>query len=209
MKLTCPACGAQISLDQAGQAAELVALARAGQAFGEDWPLVSEYLNCFRRRADGALAVKKRLRLAREVYQMWQGGHFAFERQEYRVSRAGLREGLTQAVNRELVGLANHNYLKKILMETAKEESRDGERELRRREERLMGGARGAEPVGRASPPAIAAGRPDPLESLSPADLDKYQRLLATTLDMTRKSEERQQARRGMAELLKKLKGKR
>ena len=145
MKLTCPSCGAELTLDQATKAGELVALSKAMGAFGEDWPLVKEYLECFRRKQEGTLLVTKRLRLGREVYEIWKNGQFKFEKESYRVSREGLKDALRQMANRELTGLMNHNYLKKILAGTARTESQERERELREREARLMGGDRGNE----------------------------------------------------------------
>jgi len=149
LKLTCPVCGAEIGLDQAGQAAELMALGRAAAAFGEDWDLVSEYLELFRARPGGPLLLKKRLRLAREVWGLWERGYFECDGREYRVSREAVREALRQMGNRGLQGLKNHNYLKKILVSQAQEEDRAAERERRGREESLLAGR------GRPAPPAV------------------------------------------------------
>jgi hypothetical protein len=143
MKLTCPACGHEFTLDQGSRAAELLALEKASQAFGVDWEVVNEYLNCFRRRLNGSMSISKRLRLAREVYELWKNGQFRIEKENYQVSRAGLLEGLRQVANRELTGLTGHNYLKKILRETARGESQERERQLKDREGRLMSGDRG------------------------------------------------------------------
>jgi len=140
MKLTCPVCGAALSLDQAGQAEVLVALGRAAAAFGEDWDLVSEYLELFRARPGGPLLLKKRLRLAREGWVIWERGYFECDGRGYRVSREAVREALRQMGNRGLQGLKNHNYLKRILVSLAQEESRAGERERREQEDRLRAG---------------------------------------------------------------------
>ena len=148
VKLTCPVCGAEIGLDQAGQAAELMALGRAAAAYGEDWDLVSEYLDLFRARPGGPLLLKKRLRLAREVWELW-GGSLEFDGRSYRISREEVREGLRQVCNRAPQALTNHNYLKKILVGLAQGESRKAERERRGREESLLAGR------GRPAPPAV------------------------------------------------------
>lgn len=178
MKLVCPACGAEIGLDQAGRAADLLALEKASQAFGGDWELVQEYLNCFRRRLQGTLQVSKRLRLAREVYEIWQGGQFQVDKEHYRVSREGLREGLRQMANREITGLTNHNYLKKILREAARAESRDKERQLRDREARLQGGGRVELPAVSSQQPAALAAELDRLatEGIVPPGKRKFKR---------------------------------
>ena len=139
MKLRCPACGADINFDQAEKEAGLESLAKAAAAFGADWELVSEYLDSFRARPGAGLALKKRLRLAREVWAMW-AGKFQFGGQSYQVSREALREGLQQVCNRGLQGLKNHNYLKQILVGRAGQEASQAERELKAREDRQRAG---------------------------------------------------------------------
>ncbi len=134
MKLRCPACGAESDLAQMTQAAELLALDRAAAAFGDDWPLVKEYLDAFRSPVRGALPLTKRLRLAREIWQMWQGGQCEFDGQVYQVDRPEFRAALITVVNQVKVGLTNHNYLKKVLVGAARETSQRRERELKDRE---------------------------------------------------------------------------
>lgn len=156
MKLKCPACGAEATLEQMTQAADLLALAKAQAAFGDDWPLVAEYLDGFRRadvssatdaRPTRPLMVKKLLRLAREVWAMWQPWRFTYGRQEFSVGRAEFREALAGVANRDLRGLTSHNYLKKALMAAAEKTSQRRERELREKEEQLRRRTTGETPV--------------------------------------------------------------
>lgn len=142
MKLRCPACGAEGSLEEFSQAADLLNLSKAAAAFGEDWPLGLEYLNCFRGQPGRALQAKKLLRLARELWQMWGQGRFEFNRQWYRVGREEFREALRNTCNQVGHGLTNHNYLKKVLLAAAEKTSQREERELREREEGLRTGMR-------------------------------------------------------------------
>jgi hypothetical protein len=142
MNLKCPACGAKVDLDQAVREADLEALVKAAAAFGPDWQLVSEYLDCFRARVGGALALKKRLRLAREVWEIYHSGRFASGRQWYRVDRPEFLAALVQVCNRHLFDLRNHNYLKQVLKGAAEESGRRLEAELREREGRLQAGLR-------------------------------------------------------------------
>jgi hypothetical protein len=156
VKLRCPACGAEISLDQAAQAADLLSMDKAAAAFGADWQLVGEYLDGFRSSPASPLALKKRLRLAREVWSMWESGKFAIGGAWYMVGREEFREALRVTCNQVGSGLSNHNYLKKVLVGAAEQTSQRQERELREREEGLM--TTGRMPVPRRGDPA---GRPE------------------------------------------------
>jgi hypothetical protein len=132
LKLRCPACGVEITLDAAGQAAELQALDKAAAAFGGDWLLVKEYLDLFQGRRE--MKVAKCLRLARELWEMWKDGRFAVGGVWYRSGREEFREALRATCNQVSPGLTNHNYLKKVLVAAAEKTSRREERELREKE---------------------------------------------------------------------------
>lgn len=132
MNLRCPFCGAEITLSQAGQAAELQALDKAAAAFGDDWPLVMEYLDCFQGKKE--MKVAKRLRLARELWVMWEAGRFSIGGAWYRIGREEFREALRTTCNQVSPGLTNHNYLKKVLVAAAEKTSQREERELREKE---------------------------------------------------------------------------
>jgi hypothetical protein len=144
-KLKCPACGTEVTLEQLIQTADLERLGQAQAAFGENWDLVREYLDCFRPPSGKPLQVKKLLRLAREVWEMWRPGRFEYGRQEYGVGREEFREALRATCNQVERGLTNHNYLKKVLLAAAEKTSQRLERELREREESLRGA--GCKPV--------------------------------------------------------------
>ncbi|HLP30046.1 MAG TPA: hypothetical protein VK150_01715 [Geothrix sp.] len=148
MKLTCPSCGAVIDFDQAARGTEGEALAKAAALFGADWELASEYVDAFRQRRDAALALKKRLRLLREVWEIWRSGQFDYDGQVYQVGKDEIRAALAQVANRELQGLKNHNYLKQILKASAREFGKQQEEARREREHRLQAGRRdvGADP---------------------------------------------------------------
>lgn len=132
MEFICPACGAEVSLEQLSQAGDLLALHRAAAAFGADWGLVREYLDLFRGRR--ALKIAKLVRLAREVWEMWHTGRFAVGGVWYRIGREEFREALRATCNQAAAGLTSHNYLKKVLIAAAEKTSRREERELRERE---------------------------------------------------------------------------
>lgn len=140
--LVCPACGAEISLEQFEQAADILALHRLAAAFGDDWGLVREYVELFRGKQ--ALKVVKILRLAREIWEIWSRGRFLSNRQEYEVGREEFKEALRITCNQVSPPLSNHNYLKKVLVKAAEKTSKRQERELRDREEHLRSGLRTA-----------------------------------------------------------------
>jgi len=124
-------------------AADLLALERAARAFGADWPLISEYLDCFKPASGKEMTAKRRLRLAREIWRLWEPGQFQFGREFYRVGREEFREALSTTINQVRPPLTGHNYLKKVLLGAAEQTSRRKERELREKEERLRSGVRG------------------------------------------------------------------
>lgn len=153
-KLNCPACGTEITLEQLSQAADLLALHRAAAAFGADWGLVREYLDLFKGKR--ALKIAKLVRLAREVWEMWQAGRFAIGGGWYRIGREEFREALRTTCNQVSAGLTNHNYLKKVLVAAAEKTSRREERELRAREDGLRS------PGYKPGPPGEGAEADDP-----------------------------------------------
>lgn len=108
----CPNCGAVLDPAQLREESELKDLEGW---FLRDWPLVAEYLDLFRVRPDAPMATKKRLRLAKEIQEIWKGGYFEFDGQKYWIDEAQLRAALRAVCNRELRGLRNHNYLKIVL----------------------------------------------------------------------------------------------
>lgn len=140
MKLYCPACGAEFTLEQLSQTADVLALQRAQAAFGDDWALIREYLNLFQGKR--SLKITKLLRLAREVWQMWENGRFCVGGVWYVVGREEFREALRSTCNQVSPGLTNHNYLKKVLVGAAEKTSQRQERELREKEAGLRTGLR-------------------------------------------------------------------
>lgn len=137
MKLRCPACGSEINFEEAARGGEFEALGRAQAAFGADFELISEYLEGFKARRDGRLALKKRLRLLREMWEMWHTCRFQLGGEEYQIGREEFREALAQVANRELSGLKNHNYLKQVLKVAARKTSVRQEKERLDREQGL------------------------------------------------------------------------
>jgi hypothetical protein len=99
---------------------------------------VTEYLDCFQGKKE--MKIAKRLRLARELWEMWKDGKFAIGGAWSRIGREEFREALRATCNQVSPGLTNHNYLKKVLVAAAEKTSRREERELREKEEGLRAG---------------------------------------------------------------------
>lgn len=192
MKLTYPFCAGEFPLGQGTQAGDLLALERAAAAFGADWDLVREYLGLFGAKRE--LKVVKLLRLARQVWQMWEPGKFEFQGQWHLIGRAEFREALHTTCNQAHPGLTNHNYLKKVLVAGARQTSQRRERERKEREQGLKGGRAETPPSPQPSPPGgEGAELPD-----DPAWRKKYLELLKKSKDMKLSPEERAAAEQAL-----------
>ena len=93
------------------------------------------------------MRTKKLLRLLNEVAALFRNESFTFKKKTYKISRQGIAEALRTVCNKHFeTPLENHNYLKKVMIaiseREAREESIRRERELRKKEERIMAGQR-------------------------------------------------------------------
>jgi hypothetical protein len=208
MKLRCPVCGGEFTLDQAAQAQDLVDLSELAASFGPDWLLVAEYLDCFRYRKDGALAVKKRLRLARDMKKLFNTCMFQYGGEIYRVSLPDIKEALAQVANREMLGLKNHNYLKQILKAAAEKLSRREERVRKEREDRLRSGiTEDGRPVHRGAVPEAVGEIIGSSEPPDPEWMAEFSRLNLAVI-RAKAPEEKTKARAEFQAHLKKRQGK-
>ncbi|OPX18732.1 MAG: hypothetical protein BZ151_13145 [Desulfobacca sp. 4484_104] len=207
MKLRCPACGSEFDLDQAVKDRDLEELIQRAARFGEDWALISEYLDGFRLRRDGALSIKKRLRLVKEVWEMWSTCRLKWGKEEYLIGRQEFREALTQVCNRELLGLKNHNYLKQVLKAAARQTSVRLEKERRDREERLGAGWRDSPSSQSSLSRGAGKGEEEHRQDagatdMGPEERKEFGQLLKESLDMGRSAEERAAAKEKFQELM-------
>ena len=98
------------------------------------------------------------------------GEAFTCERRTYSISRAGIAEALDVMVKREFARtLTNHNYLKQVMIGISEREGKaagkTAEKDLRRRERKLMAGDREDDeppPGGEFPPPREVASAPSP-----------------------------------------------
>lgn len=146
MKFHCPHCRRESDYEDIQMDADLLAIIKMQPAFGKYHHLAWAYCELF-----GIVPLKtkrKKLRLLlEEMKALFQAEEFAYQKKRYRISQAGIAEALNVMVHKHWESpLENHNYLKKIMIgiaETAaKNESKEGERDLRKKEAGLMSGSR-------------------------------------------------------------------
>jgi len=141
-RLTCPYCDRTFDLDQV-EAADLFRERNDLAAkLGKAWWIANEYVDCFRRQRAGRISLKKRARILREVVKLWESGVFEFDGKRYRAGQGAILAGFQAVCNRDMTGLENHNYLKRVLMGGAERLSAEGltaREEQDREQTRLFG----------------------------------------------------------------------
>jgi len=142
MKLTCPVCEARISLEQAAREELHRELTDLAARFGPNWELAHEYIDCFRQAPHGAIRLKKRVRLLKGLWRLFDRREFELRGRRYRTDWPRILAAVTQIVNAEKYGFINHNYLKKILVQDGQRLSAEGltAREEEQREVARRGG---------------------------------------------------------------------
>ena len=104
------------------------------------------------------LKAKKLRLLLEEMKRLFDAEAFTWERVKYSISRAGIAEALDVMVKRNFsTPLSNHNYLKQVMIDIAGREyqskSRQGEKDLRKREGAAMSGGSYPLPEEQVEPP--------------------------------------------------------
>ena len=133
------------------QDSDLCAIIQTMPAFGRHANLIWTYVELFGISPLRAKTKKLRL-LLDEMKVLLEAGAFSFQKKRYQISREGIAEALNIIVHRHFETLLeNHNYLKKIMISIAEREastaSREAEKQLRQKENRLLaGGERPASP---------------------------------------------------------------
>jgi len=124
--LICPRCGNSFILSDAIRELEQREIADIASKFGQSWRLIYEYTDCFRKSETGGMQRSKRVRLLKEVSRLFDTCEFKYEGKRYRTTWPEVIGAITQICNAEKFGLKNHNYLKVILLKTAKRVSAEG-----------------------------------------------------------------------------------
>ncbi len=146
MNFDCPHCGRKLNLLELQLDEDLSAIIAAQEVFGRHRRLVWSYLEIFGIHPLHARAKKIRV-LLDQMKNVYQREGFDYKKVKYRISQAGIAEALNIMISRHFPEpLSDHNYLKKVMISIAEREargeSREAERDMRRREERLQAGDR-------------------------------------------------------------------
>jgi hypothetical protein len=120
--------------------------------FGHHPKLVLEYAGLF--DSTRPINTLKLRRILGEIRDLYTPGRFVLNRTTYEISKNGIVEALKIVCNKRFTApLANHNYLKKVMVSIAEKEieqrSIQKEKELRRKEDALRAGERRDGPVKR------------------------------------------------------------
>jgi hypothetical protein len=116
MVLHCPVCHSKYTVDdliREGIRDDLIDLAAF---FGNVWPLVNEYCDCFRSGQWGSVGEKKKVRLLQELKTLFEKAEFECDGKRYRTDRAAVLGALRAVCDAEKFGFKNHNYLKRVLL---------------------------------------------------------------------------------------------
>lgn len=149
MNLKCPKCFYEFDVRQATKDAALIEVIKMQADFAPHSKLIFEYSELF--WTTRGLKAAKLLRILSEVRDIWTGEKFAFQKRVYEISKGGIVASLKTVCNKRFdVPLENHNYLKKVMISTAEEETRkrsaEAERALKEREARMRASTRPESP---------------------------------------------------------------
>lgn len=137
--IVCPKCKAVFDLGEAFADSELRDIIGLLPRFEGHGKLVFEYCELF-----GVTPIrsktKKLLRLLQEVSALYQSEAFLYQKKRYKISKRGIIESLKTVCNKEFSGpLQNHNYLKRVMIDVADVELKEGrerkDRAQKKREE--------------------------------------------------------------------------
>jgi len=144
--IKCPQCLTEIDVLEALAEGDLRAVIEMQDAFYPHGRLVRAYFELF-GVSPGFKNVHRLRVLTEEMRTLFDGEAFTYNRQSYRISRAGIAEAMTGMVKRRFPdSLKNHNYLKACMIQIAEREttsaSKTAERDLRKKETGLRSGDR-------------------------------------------------------------------
>lgn len=138
--MRCPMCGEKFNPADAMMDADwLEIISDVMPTFGAHAKLALEYVEKFGTNPI-RMKGKKILRLLKEVQKLFTGGRFVYQKKTYRISSAAVVASIGTVNNREFDRpLTNHNYLKQVMIQAAKDELKQKrvglDRELKKRED--------------------------------------------------------------------------
>ncbi len=139
---TCPHCRRESDYGDIQMDADLMAIIKMTPVFGKNDNLVWAYCELFGIRPLSSRRKKLRL-LLEEMKALFQAEGFFYQKKQYRINQAGIASALSLMTHKHWESnMENHNYLKKIMIgiaETdARTESKEAEKDLRKKEAALM-----------------------------------------------------------------------
>ena len=150
-KFHCPHCRRESDYEDMQLDEDLHAIIKMLATFRQHHNLVMAYTELFGLAPLKTKRKKWRL-LLEELKRLFDSESFTFQKRAYRISQAGIVEALGLVAKKNFAEpLENHNYLKKIMISiaeaSAKTAGATAEKDLRKKEERLMSGTRDAYPL--------------------------------------------------------------
>lgn len=141
MKTNCPHCRKELDYAELNFEADLQMVIALLETFGKQAHLVMAYAYLFGVTPFRLRAKKLRL-ILEEIKKLFDAQTFAYQKQNYPVSQAGIAEALDITVKKHFATpLDSHNYLKKIMISISEREGREAgkisEVALREKEEKL------------------------------------------------------------------------
>jgi len=136
-KLCCPKCGCTSSMKSFARD-EVLELMQMAAKFGGRWSWVAEYLHGFQTDHDKPLRPSTLKILVGEIREMIDKGGFLYDRQQHAVRPEAVYQGLKQVALKNMVGLKNHNYLKKVVMDINLKLIQGEEREQKVKEQEAL-----------------------------------------------------------------------
>ena len=147
--LICPHCEKSFDLRDAVRETEHRELTEIAAKFGRAWSLAFEYSECFRQSEFGNVPLTKRLRILKELSELFDTSLFSYQKKRYRTDWNTILRCLKEICNMQKWGFRNHNYLKTMLKKDADQLSIQGlsAKEERIREWNLQSGVRDEKPL--------------------------------------------------------------
>jgi hypothetical protein len=114
LKLICPKCGKLSPLKQFQRPEEILELMKLASRFGKNLPWIVEYLFCFQSAGDKPLKPSRVIILIKEVLAFIDNSGFKYDGQTHSIRPNAIFEAIRQTALKDMLGIKNHNYLKKV-----------------------------------------------------------------------------------------------
>jgi len=125
-RIRCPYCDRLFDIEQLEMAEIFRERVGLAARLGSAWHLVNEYVSCFAQSSEGRIALKKRVRLIKEMIRLWENCTFEIDGKRYRTTHQDIMQAITTVCNMDKYGFKNHNYLKRVLCDSALRISAEG-----------------------------------------------------------------------------------